>query len=272
MSAKNLKLIQQGLNDEHASLALQHTDSLPNFIIIGAAKSATTTLTTILPKHPDIFISKPKEPKFFGRYYSKGWDWYANRFSDGQGLALRGEGSTMYASQMKAFKDTPELMHRHLPKLKLIYIVRHPLDRIVSHWRHYRGRHPECPDFSDFMDNKKLRCLIVGCSMYYQQLSRFRQFYPDEQIHCMTFEDLLSNPKKSLRSTLRFLGVKPKIKKLLDSNGCLPRVNEAGGKGRTFVEKPSWNPILKWRVSRIVRHDSEQMLNYLGKPKTYWNF
>ena len=178
----------------------------------------------------------------------------------------------MYTSQMKAFKDTPELMHRHLPKLKLIYIVRHPLDRIVSQWRHYRGRHPECPDFSDFMDNKKLRRLIVGCSMYYQQLSRFRQFYPDEQIHCMTFEDLLSNPKKSLRNTLRFLGVKPKIKKLLDSNGCLPRVNEAGDKGRTFVEKPSWNPILKWRVSRIVRHDSEQMLNYLGKPKTYWNF
>ena len=122
------------------------------------------------------------------------------------------------------------------------------------------------------MDNKKLRRLIIGCSMYYQQLSRFRQFYPDEQIHCMTFEDLLSNPKKSLRSTLRFLGVKPKIKKLLDSNGCLPRVNEAGDKGRTFVEKPSWNPILKWRVSRIVRHDSEQMLNYLCKPKTYWNF
>ena len=151
MSAKNLKLIQQGLNDEHAALALKHTGSLPNFIIIGAAKSATTTLTTILPKHPDIFISKPKEPKFFGRYYSKGWDWYANRFSDGQGLALRGEGSTMYTSQMKAFKDTPELMHRHLPKLKLIYIVRHPLDRIVSQWRHYRGRHPECPDFSDFM-------------------------------------------------------------------------------------------------------------------------
>ena len=272
MSAKNLKLIQQGLNDEHASLALQHTDSLPNFIIIGAAKSATTTLTTILPKHPDIFISKPKKPKFFGRFYSKGWDWYANRFSDGQGLALRGEGSTMYTSQMQAFKDTPELMHRHLPKLKLIYIVRHPLDRIVSQWRHYRGRHPECPNFSDFMDNKKLRRLIVGCSMYYQQLSIFRQFYPDEQIHCMTFEDLLSNPKKSLRNTLRFLGVKPKIKKLLDSDGCLPRVNEAGDKGRTFVEKPSWNPILKWRVSRIVRHDSEQMLNYLGKPKTYWNF
>ena len=132
MPSKNLKLIQKGLKDKHAALALKHTESLPNFIIIGAAKSATTTLTTILPKHPDIFISKTKEPKFFGRYYNKGWDWYASRFSEGQGSALRGEGSTMYTSQMKAFKNTPELMHQYLPKLKLIYIVRHPLDRIIS--------------------------------------------------------------------------------------------------------------------------------------------
>ena len=161
-------------------------------------------------------------------------------------------------------------MHQYLPKLKLIYIVRHPLDRIVSQWRHYRGRHPECPDFCDFMDNKKLRRLIVGCSMYYKQLSRFREFYPDKQIHCITFEDLLSDPKTSLRSTLQFLGVKPKIKNLLDANGCLPRENEAGDKGRAYVEKPQWNPVLRWRVSRIIRRDSEQMLDYLGKPKTYW--
>ena len=40
---------------------------------------------------------------------------------------------------------------------------------------------------------------------------------------------------------------------------------------RAYVEKPKWNPILKWRVSRIIRHDSEKMLDYLGKPKTYWN-
>ena len=271
MPSKNLKLIRKGLKDKHAALALKHAESLPNFIIIGAAKSATTTLTTILSKHPDIFISKPKEPKVFGRYYNTGWDWYASRFSEGQDSALRGEGSTMYTSQMKAFENTPELMHQYLPKLKLIYIVRHPLDRIVSQWRHYRGRHSDCPDFSDFMDSKKLRRLIIGCSMYYQQLSRFREFYPDKQIHCMTFEDLLSDPKKSLRSTLKFLGVKPKIKKLLNANGDLPRVNEAGDKGRAYVEKPKWNPILKWRVSRIIRHDSEQMLDYLGKPKTYWN-
>ena len=265
-----MKLIRKGLRGKHAEIVAQHHDSLPNFIIIGAAKSATTTLTTILPQHPDVFISKPKEPKFFGRYYKKGWDWYASRFKKGKDFALRGEGSTMYASGLHSFSKTPELMHRYLPDLKLIYIVRHPLDRIVSQWRHYRGRNPDCADFSELMRDRHLRKLIVGCSMYYQRLSAFRRFYPDDQIHCMTFEDLLTSPKRSLRSMIRFLGVKPMVKKLLDSKGALPKENQAGEKGRGYVEKPEWNNGLRRRVLRHVEPDAQQMLAYMGKPSDYW--
>ena len=54
-------------------------------------------------------------------------------------------------------------MHQYLPDLKLIYIVRHPLDRIVSQWRHYCGRHPDCADFEDLMRNRSLKRLVVGC-------------------------------------------------------------------------------------------------------------
>ena len=67
------KLIRKGIQGKHAETVNSHRDYLPNFIIIGAAKSATTTLTTILPQHPDVFISKPKEPKFFGRYEKDDW-------------------------------------------------------------------------------------------------------------------------------------------------------------------------------------------------------
>ena len=88
--------LQRGLDGKHTNLANKYQETLPNFIIIGAAKSATTTLTTILPKHPDIFISNPKEPKFFGRNYKKGWKWYASRFKPGRDYVLRGEASTMY--------------------------------------------------------------------------------------------------------------------------------------------------------------------------------
>ena len=243
---------------------------LPNFIIIGAAKSASTTLTTILLKHPDIFVSKTKEPKFFGRHYGKGWDWYSSHFSKGKNFSLRGEGSTMYTSELSDFRHTPALMHRYLPELKLIYIVRHPLDRIVSQWRHHRGRRPNCSDFSELMRDRDLRRRIVGCSMYYKQVSRFRKFYPDEQIHCMTFEDLLATPKRSLQQMMIFLGVKPRIKRMLDKNGCLPHENEAGAKGRGHVSRPEWDEQVKTKVLKGIRPDAQKMLAFMGKSSDYW--
>ena len=270
MEKRTEKLIKASLKGKVSGFGKKSYASLPNFIIIGAAKSATTTLTTVLRQHPDVFISKPKEPKFFGRNYSKGWKWYASRFAAGQKMLLRGEGSTMYTSLMASYRFTPALMYRYLPDLKLVYIVRDPLDRIVSQWRHHRGRNPGCADFAELMQDRDLKRRIVGCSMYYKQLSRFRAFYPDSQIHCMTFEDLLSSPRPVLKGMLKFLGAKPRLKRLLDSQGCLPRENEAGAKGRGYVKKPEWTPALRTKVLRQVRPDAKKMLHYLGKPSDYW--
>ncbi len=265
-----LRMIGQSLRGDYDAIVEKNKKNLPNFIIIGAPKSATTTLTTILPRHPEIFISKPKEPKFFGRYHSKGWEWYTSRFSEGAALKLRGEASTLYASRMQTFRRAPELMKKFMPDLKIIYIVRHPLDRIVSHWRHYRGRNPNCPDFNLLLKSGNLRRLIVGCSQYHRHLTSYRNHFPEEQIHCMTFEDLLGKPQRTLRELFRFLEVKPMLKTVLDSGLILPQENEAGAKGRGHVEKPEWNPKLKRRVLRIIRPDAKKMLAYMGKPSDYW--
>ena len=176
----------------------------------------------------------------------------------------------MYSSSLSSYRWTPELMSRFLPSLKLIYIVRHPLARIVSQWRHHRGRNPGCADFSDLMQDRDLKRRIVGCSMYYKQLSRYRLFFPDAQIHCLTFEDLLSSPEDTLRVMLRFLGVKPHVKRLLDSRGCLPLENKAGAKGREYVQKPEWSPALRAKVLRKIRPDAKKMLLHMGKPSDYW--
>lgn len=263
--------IKAGLNgcDQSEVEGLRSKNHLPNFIIIGAAKSATTTLTDILPKHPDCFVSKPKEPKFFGRCYQQGWQWYGSRFSQGEDKAARGEGSTMYTSLLNPYRRTPELMHRYLPDAKLIYIVRHPLDRIVSQWRHLRGRDERTADFVYLMRNAKLRRLVVGCSLYFQHLERFRAYYPDDQILCLTFEDLIQNPKPTLKQLLRHLGVSPKAGKLLD-NGSLPKANEAGDKGRNLIAKPEWPPKLRQKVINYLKHDSEKILDYMGKPADFW--
>ena len=178
----------------------------------------------------------------------------------------------MYASHLRDFRKTPKLLSIYLPEVKLIYIVRHPLERIVSQWRHYSspGRHPEYADFTTLMSNRRLRKLIVGCSMYYQQLNKYRQFFPDEQIHCMTFEDLLDTPLDSLRAMLNYIGARPKAKKLLEADGTLPRDNPVGAKGRGYVAMPQWPPLLKQQVIQQIRPDAEKMLEYMGKPRDYW--
>lgn len=264
--------IKAGLRGAHQLEANQIKQCLPNFIIIGAAKSATTTLTTILPRHPDFFISKPKEPKFFGRRYDKGWKWYGHLFKRGANHKLRGEGSTMYASSLSSFAQTPALMHRHLPELKLVYIVRDPMERIISHWRHRKGRQRKTPDFELIMRSRHLKKLIVGCSMYHQQLERFREYYPSPQIHCIVFEELISEPFETLRQLLFFLGAdsSPEKVNLLLDKGSLPRINEAGDKGRVMIQRPQWTPKLRKQVLNVVRPDAEKLLISINKPLNTW--
>ncbi|MFQ6539610.1 MULTISPECIES: sulfotransferase family protein [Aphanothece] len=244
--------------------------SLPDFIVIGAAKSATTTLTRVLGRHPDIFMCKPKEPKFFGRHYDKGWDWYASHFQAGRDARLRGEGSTMYSSTLPGFEHTAALIKTYLPQTKIIYMVRHPLDRIVSQWRHIKGKHPSTSEFQQLWKTSRLKHLLIGCSMYYERLSKFREQFPDDQILCLTFEDFLGAPKPSLERVLGFLGVDGPVEPLLNGGTSLPLVNEAGQQGRGYVEKPRWPWLLKWRVSRLVRPDSQKFLHHIGKPRDYW--
>ncbi len=266
------KEIEAGLKGEHQQEVDHHRRVLPNFIIIGAAKSATTTLTTILPRHPEFFISKPKEPKFFGRRYDKGWSWYARLFRQGRAYPLRGEGSTMYASALNSFQHAPALMHRYLPKLKLVYVVRHPLDRIESQWRHRMGRKRGTPRFEALLRSRHLRRLVVGCSLYHERLESFRAFYPDHQIHCLTFEDLVNQPQATLQELLEFLGASssPEHVELLLDEGGLPRVNEAGDKGRKLIQPPVWPAKLRSQVAELLRPDAERMLAYMNKPPGTW--
>ncbi|MFN5195343.1 MAG: sulfotransferase family protein [Cyanobacteriota bacterium] len=263
--------ISAGLRGEHAALVRARRAYLPNFIVIGAPKAATTTLTSILPRHPQIFISHPKEPKFFGRRYYKGWKWYGRMFYPGRGKPLRGEASTMYSSPHKNYQYSAALMHRYLPHTKIIYMVRDPLARMASQWRHMKGWNPSTCDFEDIADAPDAQQkLLIGCSLYHANLQRFRAFFPDSQIHCISFEDLLADPEPTLAALLQFLGARPRARSLLD-RGRLPRFNEAGDKGRAMVPAPRWTDDLRSRILRRVGPDARRMLAYMGKPASHWS-
>jgi len=111
--------------------------SLPDFIIIGAMKSATSTLRDQLVQQPGIFMSDPKEPNFFSDedQYCKGIDWYSGLFSNVPPESLLGEASTHY-TKLPTYPQTITRLQEHLPQARFIYIMRHPIDRLISHYIH----------------------------------------------------------------------------------------------------------------------------------------
>src|ERR1017187_9418593 len=136
----------------------------PDFIVIGAMKSATTTLHEQLARQPGVFMSRPKEPNFFSddEIYARGWGWYSSHFRAALPGAIRGESSTHY-TKLPTFPWTVERMFRDLPRIKLIYVMRHPIDRLLSQYVHELTagrirvslleavhRHPELIDYSRY--------------------------------------------------------------------------------------------------------------------------
>lgn len=177
----------------------------PNFLVIGAMKCATTSICDILAEHPQAFVSRPKEPNFFSNdaKFRKGLKWYLSLFAGAAGKIAIGEGSTNY-TKAPLFLRSPERIAKHLPHAKLIYVVRHPLERIESHWRHQiveiRQDHALAEAMARWPE-------MLDISLYWRQLSRYREHYPDEQILVVFFEDFASHPEAVMGQVCDFLGI-----------------------------------------------------------------
>ena len=144
---------------------------LPDFVLIGAMKSGTTTLHRQLSLQPGIFMSEPKEPNFFSddQVYAQGMDWYHSLFAVAAPSDLCGESSTHY-TKLPTYPHAVERMKAAVPRLKLIYIMRHPIDRLISHYMHeqfeWRMRLP-----IDKAVERHPELISYGC--YSQQLEPF---------------------------------------------------------------------------------------------------
>jgi hypothetical protein len=268
------KYLLDGLFGRHIEDANRVRDLLPNAFIIGAAKSGTTTLAYTLKRHPEIFRPQLKEPKFFGEYYLKGWDWYASLFEDSGFAKVRMEASVKYASGYEMFNGTPMMIKAYIEKPKFIYLVRHPMERIVSYWRHNKGKNPNVtPEFNESFDDATLKRYYVESSMYWMQISRYRELFDDSQILLLTFEDMIGDPEKLLRTVLQFLEVSDseKIMGKLLKGGKFVEANSSGTGGRDYVEKPTWNPEVYEKIREIIAPDAKAFLAHIGKPADYWS-
>jgi hypothetical protein len=122
-------------------------DLLPNLIVIGAMKAGTTSLHAYLSLHPEIFMSANKEPRFFTEEWNwhKGLEWYEAQFPER--VTIRGESTPDY-TKLPEIRNVPERIHSLIPDVRLIYLVRDPIDRsspttstripsvaCTAHWR-----------------------------------------------------------------------------------------------------------------------------------------
>jgi Sulfotransferase domain len=179
--------------------------ALPNLVVIGAQKCGTTSLHYYLGRHPEISMSGAKELDFFVSWgsWTKGLDWYAAQFD--AAAPVRGESSPSYTDYPRN-DGVAERMHSVLPEAKLVYLVRDPIDRIVSHYLH---------DYSVGRLEQPLEEVLGGPqgeryttrSRYFLQLEQYLSHYPLERILVVAQEELLADRAATIRRVFEFLGV-----------------------------------------------------------------
>ena len=174
--------------------------ALPNLIIIGGLKCGTTSIHHYLGLHPEVQMSKPKELNFFVEEldWDLGMDWYRGRFDDR--FPVRGESSPHYTN-LPRYTGVVERIHEHIPDAKLIYMVRDPISRILSHWRHATGAGYETRSMEEVLTRDDQT--YVTRSMYWMQLQPYLEHFDRDQIEVITQEELQSDREGTMRKAFR---------------------------------------------------------------------
>lgn len=187
----------------------------PNLLVIGALKSGTTSLHRHLDLHPEIQMARAKELNFFVKPadclvpqgdWHRGLAWYESWFTDD--CPVRGESSHHYTAY-PVVRGVPERAASVVPDARLIYIVRDPIDRIVSHYLERRIAGMESRSLEEAMAAAvdEPENSYVCRSQYFTQVQRWLENFPRERLLVLPFEDLRDEPGRTLARAFRFLEV-----------------------------------------------------------------
>ncbi|MDR7251988.1 hypothetical protein J2X46_000964 [Nocardioides sp. BE266] len=233
----------------------------PDFLVIGAPKAGTTALHAALAQHPDVFVSTPKEPKYWlcdgapppawggpgDKHSQQEWIWrvdqYFPLFEPAAAHQVRGESTPFYMWSRGAHRRIGEA----LPDVKVIAVVRDPIDRAYSNWMHLwsDGLEPE-PDFVTAFGREDERVRAGWAPFWrYRELGRYgeqldhllRHVDPD-RVLVLRYRELVDDPRIAVDRVSRFLGIREGLVE------AIPRDNS-----RSFVS-PGWRPRVLGPVVR----------------------
>jgi hypothetical protein len=235
---------------------------LPDFLVVGPPKTASTSIHYYLSQHPEVFMSPKKETRFFDLHYAKGLNYYSEFFKERRDEKMAGEATPTYAF----LPFVASRIRNDLPNAKLIFCFRNPVERAFSGWLMRSSKGSETLPFRQALENnleqrqlinfyneegekiwlndqhslyKKniltLRTYIEG-SMYAEQLKSYKKHFVDENIKILLLEDLQNDFRETLFSIFEFLKVdtgitndiKNDIKNTHNKNRLKPLFNLVG--------------------------------------------
>ncbi len=228
------KYLTQSILD--TARALRHTSrrilaewrALPDFIIIGAQRAGTTSLYAYVTRHPQVLNSSKKEVHYFDINYQKSDLWYRTHFplvnSLKNGAYITGEASPSYLFHPQC----PERIRDRIPKVKFIVLLRNPVDRAISHYFHEVRNKRESLSIKEALKKEEER-MSRECQkmlkdpnydgfayrhfsyknrgIYVDQLRRYLQIFPSNQMLILRAEDLFSDPQKVMRDVYAYLNI-----------------------------------------------------------------
>jgi uncharacterized protein YfkK (UPF0435 family) len=254
-------------------------------------KCGTTSLHEYLDLHPQIYMSRIKEPAFFIEEHNwhKGLEWYKSLFP--QHSKIRGESSTSY-TKYPSFDGVPRRMYDIIPDAKLIYIVRDPFHRLISQYIHRVSHYGEKRSLEEaLMDIEKNDYIYY--SKYYMQLERYLEYYSLANILVLDFDDLKNNTAETMQRIYQFIDVDQSFEckefsviynlsnRKRRPNWLKLRLGKIRGFKKienltpwlfgTKIERPVLNETLKQKIADVLKNDIEQLRSLTGCSFKKWS-
>lgn len=272
-------------------------DRKVNFVVIGAERAGSSTLYRYLQKHPNVCMSTVKEPGYFA--YNLDWQKnlceYHKLFSFSKDLFC-GEASTMY-TWFPEYPHTARSLFEYNPGLKLIYLIRNPVSRMISQYSMWTAWGVIKKDPMQLINNP----VFVNRSRYWLQLHQYLYWFPQENIHLMISEDLFTNPDLELKRLLEFLNIpiehmkmdaiweNPSVGQTLELwkfkkfkrhkwvKWIIPKIpallRDVLRKPfeRSIQEKPTIHPDILDVLWRMIEDDVCEIEKYIDRKLTFWH-
>jgi len=196
----------------------------PNFFIVGAPKSGTTSLYEYLKQIPDFFFPSIKEPNFFSVNLNQELlltkpirkkEKYLLLYKNSKNEKFLGDASPTYLWD----PDAAKLISEKTPNAKIIIILRNPVNRSFSHYLFLVSLGTEISDFETSIKNSlsfknDYRGRIIEGGRYEKQIKNYLEFFNKDQIHFVIFEEFINNTEDSLRDILKFLDINFDLEKI----------------------------------------------------------